>query len=192
MEYTTTKILVSSTAVAAVLFAWPVIRDWFADKRLCFGVIRLDYPYEAQIGDIDFGQSTKYKAKFEIVKKLSFDLCKTGDLKNAKNHEKEIKTNLKNALLKLMRMDNMAFITGDGGFMAYFQDEILDMAKELRQTHQNLPQIPILMSSLMLLPMIFLSLPKNGKILIVTADKQKLTGDMKKLNCWVWERNIKR
>jgi hypothetical protein len=116
------------------------------------GVIRLDYNYPAQPGDIDDPDSFEYPVVYRAVPGLTFQMCMEG--KMTPEVEKDFI-----AAIKYLDGQGVSAITGDCGFMLWFQ--------ELASQHTHLP---IAMSSLCSLPSMTIALSHHGKIAIFTAD----------------------
>jgi hypothetical protein len=120
------------------------------------GVIRLDYHYPAQIGDIDDPDSFEYPVVYRAVPGLTFQMCMEGKM------TPEVEEDFV-AAIKYLDEQGVSAITGDCGFMLWFQ--------ELASQHTHLP---IAMSSLCSLPSISVSLSKHEKIAIFTANGSSL------------------
>ena len=122
------------------------------------GVLRLDYDYPAAPGDIDSPDSYDYPVIYRVVPGLTFQMAQSGDL------TPEVMEEMKEALRWLTVEAKVTAITGDCGFMMWFQG----MARGYTDR-------PVFLSSLMQLPTISASLcPKHDKILVVTANVQSL------------------
>ena len=121
------------------------------------GVIRLDYDYPPAPGDIDSPGSFPYKVYYKVVPGLSFEMCQSGNL------TEEVKDRFKESIQWLVNEKNVSGITGDCGFMMYFQD----IAREI--TH-----IPVFMSSLCQLPAVTCAYSANEQIIILTANSKTL------------------
>eukprot|EP00892_Ulva_mutabilis_P007386 jgi/Ulvmu1/5019/UM021_0036.1 len=121
------------------------------------GILRLDYNYEAAPGDIDYPMSFKYKVIYRVVPGLTFEMCQSGKLTAAVDRA------FREAIRWLDEEQNVDAITGDCGFMFWFQD----MAR--RQTSK-----PVLLSSLVQLPAITCGFAKHKKIAIFTANGHEL------------------
>ena len=118
------------------------------------GVLRLDYDYPAAPGDIDSPDSYDYPVIYRVVPGLTFQMAQSGDL------TPEVMEEMKEALRWLTVEAKVTAITGDCGFMMWFQG----MARGYTDR-------PVFLSSLMQLPTISASLcPKHDKILVVTAN----------------------
>jgi len=120
------------------------------------GVVRLDYHYPHQPGDIDDPQSFEYPVVYRAVPGLTFDMCMSG--KMTPEVEEEFV-----AAITYLDEQGVSAITGDCGFMLWFQD--------LAGKHTHLP---IAMSSICSLPAVTVALSEHGKIAIFTASGQSL------------------
>ena len=134
------------------------------------GVIRLDYDYPPAPGDIDSPDSFPYKVYYKVVPGLSFEMCQSGNL------TEEVKDRFKESIQWLVNEKNVSGITGDCGFMMYFQE----MAREI--TH-----IPVFMSSLCQLPAVTCAYSANEQIIILTANSKTLEPmrDLIRVECGV-------
>lgn len=104
-------------------------------KHACLGVIRLDYNYPAAPGDIDHPGSYGYDVYYRVVPGLTFGMCQKNEM------TKEVEEEFISAVMWLTEVKNVSGITGDCGFMMWFQK----LARQL--THK-----PIFMSALCQLP----------------------------------------
>ena len=134
------------------------------------GVIRLDYDYPPAPGDIDSPDSFPYKVYYKVVPGLSFEMCQSGNL------TEEVKDRFKESIQWLVNEKNVSGITGDCGFMMYFQE----IAREI--TH-----IPVFMSSLCQLPAVTCAYSANEQIIIFTANSKTLEPmrDLIRVECGV-------
>ena len=134
------------------------------------GVIRLDYDYPPAPGDIDSPDSFPYKVYYKVVPGLSFEMCQSGNL------TEEVKDRFKESIQWLVSEKNVSGITGDCGFMMYFQE----IAREI--TH-----IPVFMSSLCQLPAVTCAYSANEQIIILTANSNTLEPmrDLIRVECGV-------
>ena len=134
------------------------------------GVIRLDYDYPPAPGDIDSPDSFPYKVYYKVVPGLSFEMCQSGNL------TEEVKDRFKESIQWLVNEKNVSGITGDCGFMMYFQE----IAREI--TH-----IPVFMSSLCQLPAVTCAYSANEQIIILTANSKTLEPmrDLIRVECGV-------
>ena len=118
------------------------------------GIIRLDYDYPAACGDIDCPESFPYDVYYKVVPGLTFELCQSGSL------SEDIEERLKESIQWLVEEKNVKGISGDCGFMMYFQK----IAREI--TH-----IPVFMSALCQLPSVTCAFGANEQIIILTANR---------------------
>ena len=121
------------------------------------GVIRLDYDYPPAVGDIDCPKSFPYDVFYKVVPGLTFEMCQSGSL------TEEVQERFKESIQWLIEEKNVSGITGDCGFMMYFQE----IAREI--TH-----IPIFMSALCQLPAVTFAFSSKEQIIIMTANSQTL------------------
>ena len=134
------------------------------------GVIRLDYDYPPAPGDIDSPDSFPYKVYYKVVPGLSFEMCQSGNL------TEEVKDRFKESIQWLVNEKNVSGITGDCGFMMYFQE----IAREI--TH-----IPVFMSALCQLPAVTCAYSAFEQIIILTANSKTLEPmrDLIRVECGV-------
>merc|ERR1719456_504792 len=125
-------------------------------KAVSLGVIRLDYDYPPAPGDIDSPQSFGYDVFYRVVPGLTFDMCQSGKLTPM------VEKNFEEALADLIAK-GVTGITGDCGFMMYFQ------ALARRNTTK-----PVFMSALAQLPGVTCAFNKNELIAIFTANSETL------------------
>jgi len=148
-------------------------RDNLKDLKL--GVVRLEYNYEAAVGDIDSKESFPYKVMYRIVPGLTFETCQNWnrigdddtcyglDGKTAYTKQ-EIKNNVHKVLNDLVA-DGCNAITGDCGFMMWFQASLRS---------QHLVNVPVMLSSLLQLPGISGCFGPLHEVLILTANSVTL------------------
>lgn len=168
-------------------------------RQVTLGVLRIgNYDYKTNIGDVLDPRTHDFGLISAVVDGLDFEMCKFGlgradklaadadGTINEKAKEKagllpaDVKQNLKDATYALM--DGGAdFITGDCGFMFYYQimirgfvrDWAEDRAKaepDAEAKKQFAIQAPVMMSSLNLLPNMLQTVPPGKKIVILTAE----------------------
>lgn len=125
-------------------------------KAACLGVIRLDYDYPPAPGDIDHPASFGYDVFYRVVPGLTFSICQSGKM------TKQVEDNFVEAI-KFLVGKGVSLITGDCGFMMYFQ--------QLARRHAA---IPISMSSLAQLPAVVCGYSKYELIAIMTANGETL------------------
>lgn len=120
------------------------------------GVIRLDYDYPPSPGDVDCPESFGYDVYYRVVPGLTFGVCQSG--KMPPEVEKEFIE-----AVRWMDGRGVTGITGDCGFMMYFQT--------LARSHTSLP---VFMSSLAQLPAVTCGYAKDELIAVVTANSETL------------------
>lgn len=125
-------------------------------KAASLGVIRLDYDYPPAPGDIDHPGSFGYDVYYRVVPGLTFEICQSGKL------TKQVEDNFVEGI-KFLVGKGVSLITGDCGFMMYFQ--------QLARRHAS---IPISMSSLAQLPAVTCGFSKYELIAIMTANGESL------------------
>lgn len=122
------------------------------------GILRLDYDYPAAPGDIDCPDSYGYPVVFRVVPGLTFQMAQSGKLTD------QVAEAFDDAILWLANEQKVSAITGDCGFMMWFQDR----ARFLTTT-------PVFLSALIQLPMIASALCKDEeKIIVMTANVRSL------------------
>jgi len=119
----------------------------------CLGIIRLDYDYPASKGDIDCSDSFGYDVYYKVVPGFTFEMCQSGVL------TPEVEERFKYAVMWLVYEKNVSAITGDCGFMMYFQS-----------IARSITKLPVFMSSLCVLPAVTCAYSQNEQILIFTAN----------------------
>lgn len=117
------------------------------------GIIRLDYDSEFAPGEIDCKDSFNYDVYYRSVPGLTFEMCQEGKM------DEKVEGNFINAVKYLDETRGCDVITGDCGFMMYFQ--------ELARKHTKKA---VCMSSLASLPAIACQYQENEKIAIFTAN----------------------
>lgn len=131
-------------------------------KAAALGVIRLDYDYPPAPGDIDHPGSFAYDVFYRVVPGLTFEAAQAGKL--TPEVEKEFIEGV-----KWLVAQGVTGITGDCGFMMYFQ--------ALARQHCTKP---VFMSSLAQLPAVTCGFSCHEKIALVTANGKSL-GPMRDL-----------
>jgi len=124
------------------------------------GVIRLDYDYPPAKGDIDHPGTYGYDVYYKVVPGLTFNMAKAGKM------SPDVQQRFIESCDWLINEKNVNVITGDCGFMVYFQELALSIAK-------NKP-VCFVMSSLLQLKAIQATIAPNDEILILTADGDSL------------------
>jgi hypothetical protein len=122
----------------------------------CLGVIRLDYDYPPAPGDIDHPASFGYDVFYRVVPGLTFSMCQSGTMTS------EVEKNFEDALDWLCEK-GVSGITGDCGFMMYFQ-----------QLARRRCTLPIFMSSLAQTPAVTCAFNQHELIAILTANSETL------------------
>ena len=126
-------------------------------KHACLGVIRLDYNYPAAPGDIDHPGSYGYDVYYRVVPGLTFTMCQKGEM------TPEVEEEFISAVMYLCEVKNVSGITGDCGFMMWFQ-----------KLARNLTHKPVFMSALSQLPAVTCAYSKDEQIIIMTANSTTL------------------
>ena len=121
------------------------------------GIIRLDYDYPAAPGDIDHSGSFEYDVYYRVVPGFTFEMCQSGKMTEV------VEKNFIKALKYLQYEKKVNAITGDCGFMMFFQD--------FARKHTT---IPILMSALAQLPAVTCAFSEEEEIIIMTANGKTL------------------
>ena len=134
------------------------------------GIVRLDYDYPPSLGDIDCPKSFAYNVYYRTVPGLTFEICQSGTFTN------KIIENFNNAIQWLIEEKKVSAITGDCGFMMFFQP--------LARTFTHLP---VFMSSLCQLPAILCAFASHEEIIILTANGKALESmsDLIKNECGI-------
>jgi hypothetical protein len=120
------------------------------------GVIRLDYDYPPSPGDIDCPASFGYDVFYRVVPGLTFEMCQSGKL------APDVRMKFLEAI-GWMVAKGVSGITGDCGFMMYFQKLARTATKK-----------PVFMSSLAQLPAITCAFSKDELIAVLTANGESL------------------
>merc|ERR1719352_1349909 len=125
-------------------------------KAASLGVIRLDYNYPPAPGDIDSPESFGYDVFYRVVPGFTFEMCQSGKLTS------QVEQNFEEALDWLVQK-GVTGITGDCGFMMYFQ--------QLARRHTTKP---VFMSSLAQLPAVTCAFNQHELIAVFTANSETL------------------
>ena len=123
----------------------------------CLGIIRLDYDYPPAPGDIDHPDSFSCHVYYKVVPGLTFVMCQKGEMTD------KVKQRFEESIKWLVEEKKVKGITGDCGFMMYFQS-----------LARNIAKIPIFMSSLCQLPTITCGYAEKVEIIIMTANGKSL------------------
>jgi len=129
-------------------------------ESACLGIIRLDYNYEAAPGDMDHPDSFEYDVYYHCVPQLTFEKC----MNNAEVKGK-IKEGIDKALDYLINQKKVSGISGDCGFMMFYQEYIRE---------HPLTKCPVFMSALCQLPAVTCAYGDDERIVIVTANSETL------------------
>jgi hypothetical protein len=133
-----------------------IMKNGHKRDAVSLGVIRLDYDYPPAPGDIDCPDSFGYDVLYRVVPGLTFKMCQSG--KMTPTVEKEFKE-----AIDWMELKGVTGITGDCGFMMYFQ-------KLARMNTKK----PVFMSSLAQLPAVTCAFNKNELVAVFTANGKSL------------------
>jgi len=125
-------------------------------KAVSLGVIRLDYDYPPAPGDIDCPDSFNYDVFYRVVPGLTFELCQKGKMST------RVEAEFVEAV-RFMEEKGVSGITGDCGFMMYFQ-----------KLARNYTKKPVFMSALAQLPAITCAYAAHELIAIFTANSETL------------------
>ncbi|XP_075261374.1 uncharacterized protein LOC142353064 isoform X2 [Convolutriloba macropyga] len=128
----------------------------------CLGVIRLDYDYPAAPGDIDCAETYGYDVFYKVVPGLTFELCQSGNLPD------DVKERFVASMRWLVEEKDVSCITGDCGFMIYFQQ----MA-QLEAMKFGKP-VTVVMSALVQLRAILMGISPEQGVIIMTANGDSL------------------
>ena len=116
------------------------------------GVLGIDYTYEPAPGDAAHPDSYCIETLHFRVDGLTFEMCQSGVM------TEDVRDNFLDAV-RWLEDQGVAGITGDCGFLMYFQD--------LARTATRLP---IFLSSLIQLPFVTATLEDNAQVAIFTAN----------------------
>jgi len=145
-EYVTSQALNATKAKEAPVRA----------KDGTLGIVRLDYNYPPAPGDIDHPASFAYDVFYKVVPGLTFEMCQSGKL------TPEVEERFLNTI-KYFEAKGVSGITGDCGFMMYFQ------ALARQATNK-----PVFMSALAQLPAVTAAFGNEELIAIFTANGSTL------------------
>ena len=120
------------------------------------GVIRLDYDYPPACGDIDCPDTYGYDVYYKVVPGFTFEMAQSGALTPA------VQQRFIESCNWLINTKKVNVITGDCGFMVYFQD----IAQSIIKTKP----VCFVMSSLLQLKSIQATLSPVDEIIIMTAN----------------------
>jgi len=137
----------------------PRLQGSAKDDHPSMGVIRLDYDYPPIPGDIDCPESFDFPVYYKVVPGLTFEMCQSGKM------TPEVEQRFGDSIKWLIEEKKVKAITGDCGFMMYFQD----IARGCAGT-----DIPIFMSALVQLPAVTCAYAEDEEIIIMTANGKTL------------------
>lgn len=149
-------LVASSPVVAGGTKAGPSTASAGKAAAASLGVIRLDYDYPPAPGDIDCPDSFGYDVFYRVVPGFTFEVCQSG--KMSPGVEREFIEAVKWLVAK-----GVSGITGDCGFMMYFQ--------ALARQHAT---VPVFMSSLAQLPAVTCGYSQHELIAVMTANGDSL------------------
>jgi hypothetical protein len=141
-------------------------------EGISLGVMRLDYDYPPAPGDIDHCASYKYPVYFKVVPGLTFEMCQAGKMTDS------VEKQWRKSLDYLLNERKVVGITGDCGFMMFFQD----MSRNAVGRRE-----PVFLSSLAHLVAVRCAVGPGKKIAILTANATALLpmADLIKQECWL-------
>ena len=93
-------------------------------KPPSLGVIHLDYYYPPVPGDMDSTDSFAYPVYYRVVPGLTFEMCQTGRL------SPQVAASFAEAVRWLDQEKNVSAISGDCGFMIWFQELARNIANK--------------------------------------------------------------
>ena len=120
------------------------------------GVIRLDYDYPPACGDIDCPDTYGYDVYYKVVPGLTFEMAQSGKM------TADVQKRFIDSVNWLINEKKVNVITGDCGFMVYFQEVALSIAKQ--------QPVCMVMSSLLQLKSIQATLSPDDEIIVMTAN----------------------
>lgn len=118
------------------------------------GILRLDYDYPPNPGDLDSPDSFNYPTFFRVVPGLTFEMCQEGGMPD------KVKGHLKDAVEFLTNEKKVSVVTGDCGFMFNYQDLVRSFSRD----------IPVVLSALEQLAVLQSMFGKQDKIMVMTAN----------------------
>jgi len=131
--------------------------DYFSATPPSLGILRLDYDYPPALGDIDNAETFTYNVYYRVVPGLTFEMCKSGKL------SEDVQDGLCEAVDYLENEKGVSGITGDCGFMMFFQSLVRSHTKK-----------PVFLSPLTQLPAVTSAYSENEKIIIMTSNGKSL------------------
>jgi hypothetical protein len=120
------------------------------------GVIRLDFNYPTEVGDVDNPESFQYPVVYRAVPGFTFQMCQDGKM------TEEVEREFLRAI-EYLDGKGCSVITGDCGFMLWWQE----MAEKATRR-------AVIMSSLCVLPAVTTAYRNHGKIAIFSANGEML------------------
>jgi len=133
------------------------MKDKVVVDHASLGVIRLDYDYPPAPGDIDSSESFGYDVHYKVVPGLTFQMCQENAM------TEEVGERFDAAVKWLCEEKNVSGITGDCGFMMWFQQRARSITKK-----------PVFMSALAQLPAVTCAYAAHEEIIIMTANGETL------------------
>ena len=121
------------------------------------GVVHLDNFYPPVPGDMDSPESFGYPVYYRVVPGLTYEMCKSGTL------SPQVAASFAEAIRWLDEEKDVQGISGDCGFMIWFQEFARNIAKK-----------PVFMSPLSQLPTITRAYAEHEDILILTSSEESL------------------
>lgn len=118
------------------------------------GILRLDYDYPPNPGDLDSPESFNFPTFFRVVPGLTFEMCQEGGMPD------KVKKHLKDAVEFLTNEKKVSVVTGDCGFMFNYQDLVRSFSRD----------IPVVLSALEQLAVLQSMFGKQDKIMVMTAN----------------------
>ena len=115
------------------------------------GVLRIDYTYPPALGDVACPETFAYKTVQRMVDGLTFTMCMQGGLEG-NTREAFV------AAIKWLEDSGVSMIIGDCGFMLNYQ-----------KLARSITNIPVLLSSLLLLPTLLTTSSHTKAIAVFTA-----------------------
>ena len=140
-------------------------------RQVTMGVLRIDYDYQTNLGDILDPRSFDFRLVSATVEGLTFKRAQEGEPLPC-----YVMSNLDGAVKKLIDA-GADFIVGDCGFLVYWQVYVRDFAQQYARGRA----CPVMLSSLVLSLPLLATIPVGGKIGILTASKGSLMKMQKKL-----------
>ena len=121
------------------------------------GVLRIDYTYPPALGDVACPETFTYRTVQRMVDGLTFTMCQQGGLEG----------NTRDAFvaaIKWLEDSGVSMIIGDCGFMLHYQ-----------KLASSITNLPVLLSSLLLLPTLLTTSSPTKAIAVFTASYANFT-----------------